>query len=73
MYALAQVMDAMDDMLLGEFDPEIDKERNAVFQRDLAAFQAMVGGVVGAHRAARREGDYEPAPFLDAMLDQGRD
>ena len=32
-------MDAMDDMLLGEFDPEVDKERNAEFQRDLAAFQ----------------------------------
>ena len=40
----------MDDMLLGEFDPEVDKERNAEFQRDLAAFQEMVKGVVRAHR-----------------------
>ena len=30
----------------------------------------MVMGVVRAHRAARREGDYEPAPFLDTILDQ---
>ena len=64
-------MDAMDDMLLGEFDPEVDRERNAEFQRDLAVFKGMVKGVVRAHRAARQEGDYEPAPFLDAILDQG--
>ena len=65
------VMDAMDDMLLGKFDPEVDRERNAEFQRDLAVFKGMVKGVVRAHRAARQEGDYEPAPFLDAILDQG--
>ena len=39
-------MDAMDDMLLGEFDPEVDRERNAEFQRDLAAFQVGVGQTV---------------------------
>ena len=46
-------MDAMDDMLLGEFDPEVDKERNAVFQADLTSFQNMVKDVVRAHKAAR--------------------
>ena len=43
----------MDDMLLGDFDPAVDKARDREFQKNLVDFKAIVKEVVNTHHKGR--------------------
>ncbi len=67
-----KVWHEMEAKLVGEFT-EDQSEREKSFQAKMTRFQSVCRDLISAHKTAREGGDYEQAPFLNALIDSAED
>ena len=67
-----QVWNEMEAKLAGDFT-EDQKEREERLQANLKKFHEVCHDIIGVQKKARESGDYESAPFLNAVIDNSTD
>jgi len=64
-----KVITDFDDALLGVWSFGKGDEREEEFHRNVKSFKKEIRRIVEAYIDVRNIGDYDPAPFLDALID----
>ena len=65
----SSVIDDLDDVLNGLWSFGSGDEREIKFEENLRVFKSEMKNIVKEHRARKEDGDYNLAPFLDAIID----
>jgi len=69
----SSVIDDLDDVLNGSWSFGSGDEREELFHENLRIFKKEISRIVSEHRENRNAGDYNLAPFLDAIMDNIED